>query len=50
MTVISKKPVNVPGSAKVGVKLLHVAVPLHLSLVAVDASISLNKELLRTDA
>ena len=46
----SKKPVNMPSSAKVGVELLHVAVPLHLGLVAVDAPISLNKELLHTGA
>ena len=45
MTVISKKLVNMPSSAEVGVELLHVAVPLHLGLVAVDAPISLNKEL-----
>jgi len=33
-----------PSSAKVGVELLHVAVPLHLGLVAVDATVSLASE------
>ena len=39
-----------PSSVHIGVELQHVAVPLHLSLVAVDTTVSLNKGILHTNA